>query len=88
MSASPNRPSVRCSTNAFATSRAQYHLRKTLVALHMLELNQPRVMIAYAGQGENLLDKAGKLVYPTPRKLMQQLLSDLSIWTRRLRLPL
>ena len=54
----------------------------------MLELNQPRVMIAYAGQGENLLDKAGKLVYPTPRKLMQQLLSDLSIWTRRLRLPL
>ncbi len=45
-------------------------------------------MIAYAGMGESLLDKAGKLVDPKARKLIQKLLDDLSILTRRLRLPL
>ncbi len=76
------------SISVFGSSRAQYHLRQTLVGLHMFELNQPEVMIANAGKGETVFNTDGKLVDPTATKLIRQLLNDLSIWTRRLRLPL
>ena len=76
------------SISVLGSSRAQYHLRQTLVALHMLVLNQPEVMIGNAGSGETVFNAHGKLVDTTAVDLVRQLLSDLAIWTRRLKLPL
>jgi len=76
------------SVSVFGSSRAQYHLRQTLVALHMFELNQPEVMIANAGKSEEVFDSNGVLVDGTATKLIQQLLNDLAIWTRRMQRPM
>jgi chromate reductase len=69
------------SVGATGTARAQYHLRQTFVFLNMHPLNRPEVMISNAAErfGEH-----GHLVDPTSRKLVEQLLAELVVWTRRL----
>jgi chromate reductase len=63
------------------TSRAQYHLRQTFVFLNMYPVNQPEVMVSNA---HTRFDQEGKLTDETSKKLVQQLLSELVSWTRRL----
>ncbi len=63
------------------TSRAQYHLRQTFVFLNMYPVNQPEVMVSNA---HKRFDQEGKLTDETSKKLVQQLLSELVNWTKRL----
>ena len=63
------------------TARAQYHLRQTFVFLNMPALNRPEVMISNAPQR---FDANGRLVDPTSRKLVEQLLAELVAWTKRI----
>ena len=63
------------------TSRAQYHLRQTFVFLNMYPVNQPEVMVSNA---HTRFDQEGKLTDETSKKLVQQLLSELVSWTKRL----
>src|SRR5262245_15309565 len=63
------------------TARAQYHLRQTFIFLNMHPLNRPEVMISNAAQR---FDANARLVDPTSRKLIEQLLEELAAWTRRL----
>jgi chromate reductase len=69
------------SIGATGTARAQYHLRQTFVYLNMYALNQPEVMISNAAQR---FDANARLVDPTSRKLVEQLIKNLVAWTRRL----
>jgi chromate reductase, NAD(P)H dehydrogenase (quinone) len=69
------------SVGAQGTSRAQYHLRQTFVFLNMYPVNQPEVMVANA---HTRFDQEGKLTDETSKKLVQQLLSELVSWTKRL----
>jgi chromate reductase len=69
------------SVGATGTARAQYPLRQTFVFLNMHPLNRPEVMISHAAQR---FDADGRLVDPTSRKLVQQLLEELIVWSRRL----
>jgi chromate reductase len=69
------------SVGATGTARAQYHLRQTFVFLNMYPLNRPEVMISNAAQR---FDASARLVDPTSRKLVEQLLGELVVWTRRL----
>jgi len=58
----------------FGTARAQYDLRKILVALDMPVVVQPEIMIGNATQR---FDQSGKLTDEPTRKLIQKLLSAL-----------
>jgi chromate reductase len=69
------------SVGAMGTARAQYHLRQSFVYLNMHPLNRPEVMISNAVQR---FDAEGRLIDPTSRKLVEQLLAELVVWTRRL----
>jgi chromate reductase, NAD(P)H dehydrogenase (quinone) len=69
------------SVGATGTARAQYHLRQSFVFLNVHPLNRPEVMISNAAQR---FDADGRLVDPTSRKLVEQLLAELVVWTRRL----
>ena len=69
------------SIGGLGTSRAQYHLRQTFVFLNMDPVNQPEVMVSNA---HTRFDQEGKLTDETTKKLVQQLLSELVSWTRRL----
>jgi chromate reductase, NAD(P)H dehydrogenase (quinone) len=69
------------SVGAMGTARAQYHLRQMFVFLNMHALNRPEVMIPNAAQR---FDANARLVDPTSRKLVEQLLEGLVVWTRRL----
>jgi len=69
------------SVGATGTARAQYHLRQTFVFLNMLALNRPEVMISNAAQR---FDANLRLVDPTSRKRVQELLEELVVWTWRL----
>jgi len=63
------------------TMRAQYHLRQIAVFLDMHAVNRPEIFVRNAKDafdGETLKDE-------TTRKLIGQLLTGLSDWTRRLR---
>jgi chromate reductase len=64
------------------TARAQYHLRQCFVFLDMYALNKPEVMIAGATEK---FDAAGNLTDERTRKSIQDLLTALAAWTRRLR---
>ena len=67
----------------FGTARAQYDLRKILVALDMPVVVQPEIMIGNAAQR---FDQNGKLIDEPTRKLIQKLLGalvDLTKSTRR-----
>lgn len=69
------------SVGSTGTARAQYHLRQSFVFLNMHPLNRPEVMISNAAQR---FDVNARLVDPTSRKLVEQLLAELVTWTRRL----
>lgn len=71
------------SSGNFGTARAQYDLRKILVALNMPVVIQPEIMIGNAAQR---FDQDGKLSDEPTRKLIRKLLSalvDLEKATRR-----
>ena len=69
------------SVGTLGTARAQYHLRQIFVFLNMFPVNQPEVMI---GNASKRFDESGTLTDETSRKLIQQLLSELVSWTKRL----
>ena len=69
------------SVGAIGTARAQYHLRQTFVFLNMYPVNQPEVMV---GNAQTRFDQEGKLTDETTKQLVQQLLSELVTWTKRL----
>ncbi|MGA8581519.1 MAG: NAD(P)H-dependent oxidoreductase [Bryobacteraceae bacterium] len=70
------------SPGPFGTARAQYHLRQCFVFLDMHPLNKPEVMIGGAAQK---FDAAGNLTDEHTRQSIQNLLTALAAWTRRLR---
>ena len=69
------------SVGTLGTARAQYHLRQTFVFLNMYPVNQPEVMVSNA---QKRFDQEGKLTDDTTKQLVQQLLSELVNWTKRL----
>ncbi len=69
------------SVGTLGTARAQYHLRQTFVFLNMYPVNQPEVMVSNA---HKRFDQEGKLTDDTTKQLVQQLLSELVNWTKRL----
>lgn len=69
------------SIGTLGSSRAQYHLRQTFVFLNMYPVNQPEVMVSKAHER---FDQEGKLTDETTNKLVQQLLTELVSWTKRL----
>jgi chromate reductase len=69
------------SIGTIGTARAQYHLRQTFVFLNMYPVNQPEVMVSNAHER---FDQEGKLTDDTTKQLVQQLLSKLVDWTKRL----
>jgi chromate reductase len=62
-------------------ARAQYHLRQIFVFLEMHPVNLPEVMVPFAAEK---FDSSGRLTDEKARELVQQLLSVLEKWTRRL----
>ncbi len=71
------------SPGLFGSARAQYHLRQTFISLNMFQLNQPEIMI---GNADKAFDAQGKLIDESSRKRIRQLLENLAIWTRQLKL--
>jgi len=69
------------SVGMLGTARAQYHLRQTFVFLNMYAVNQPEVMVANA---HTRFDQEGKLTDEKTKQLIQQLLTELVNWTKRL----
>ena len=69
------------SSGRFGTARAQYHLRQVFVFLNVLAINQPEVMI---GNAASEFDADGNLTNDTTKKLIRQLLVNLTGWTRDL----
>jgi chromate reductase len=68
------------SAGVLGTARAQYHLRQTLVFLDMPTVNQPEVMI---GGAASKFDQAGNLTDDMAKKLIGQLLTNLSDLAKR-----
>lgn len=62
------------SIGTFGTARAQYDLRKILVALDMPVVTQPEIMIGNAAQR---FDQSGKLTDEPTREMIRKLLSAL-----------
>ena len=69
------------STGVFGTARAQLHLRQVLTHIDALVMPKPEVMVARAAEA---FDEEGNLVDETARKFLQDLLTGLAEWTRRL----
>lgn len=69
------------SSGRLGTARAQYHLRQVFVFLNVLAINQPEVMISNAAAE---FDGDGNLTNETTKKLIRQLLVNLTGWTRDL----
>ena len=66
----------------FGTTRAQHHLRQSLVFLDARVLSRPELLVAGAGAK---FDAEGNLVDEKTRKLLLELLVALEAWARRLR---
>jgi len=71
------------SVGMLGTARAQYHLRQCCVFLDMYPMNQPEVMVPFAG--EKIDEKTGKITDPKTRGKIEELLKALIIWTMRMR---
>jgi chromate reductase len=69
------------SGGALGTTRAQYHLRQTMVFLDMHPINRPEVMI---GNAQAKFDENGNLTDEKTREFIRTLLEALVAWTRRL----
>lgn len=63
-------------------ARAQYHLRQMFVFLNMHPINAPEVIVTSAS---DKFDANGNLLDENTKKLLIQLLRNLSNWTKRLR---
>lgn len=70
------------SIGKLGSARAQYHLRQVFVFLKMYPVNSPEVMITDA---PTRFDADGNLIDQKTAALIGQLLSELVVWTRRLR---
>jgi chromate reductase len=70
------------SIGAIATARMQYHLRQSMVFLHMHPLNRPEIMI---GNAQDKFDADGRLTDEATRDHIVKGLEALAAWTRRLR---
>jgi chromate reductase len=73
---------IGASTGIFGTSRAQTHLRLVLSHTNCFVVNKPEVLVTQAAAK---FDERGRLIDDTALNLMQDLLSALVEWTRRLR---
>lgn len=69
------------SIGMFGTARAQYELRRIMVALDVHLLNKPEVMIASA---QERFDASGKLTHAPTREHLGKLLTALQAWTLQL----
>ncbi|HEX7184692.1 MAG TPA: NAD(P)H-dependent oxidoreductase [Thermoanaerobaculia bacterium] len=70
------------SVGMIGTARAQYHLRQMFVFLNMHPVNQPEVMVSFAGKN---FDEEGRLTNETTKGLIRDLLKALVEWSRRIR---
>lgn len=64
------------------TSRVQYDIRKVMVFLNAFVVNKPEVFIREA---QNKFDADGKLVDEQARNVIQDLIVEMEVLTRRLR---
>jgi len=70
------------STGRLGGARAQYHLRQTFVFLNMHPINRPEVIVAFASEK---IDEDGILTDKETRRLINELLKSLIIWTQKLK---
>lgn len=70
------------SMGMLGTARAQYDLRKICVFLNLYVLNQPEVMIPFASK---IFDDKGNLTDDKTRSKIQDLVTALADWTRKLK---
>ncbi len=70
------------SMGVHGTSRAQYHLRQTMIFLNMLPLNKPEVMIP---QAQTKFDAQGNLTDAVTKQFIADLMLALAAWTKRLK---
>ena len=64
------------------TSRAQYHLRQCFVFLTCFAVNQPEVMVSFAG---DKIDKEGNVTDQKTKEKIRELLVNLVAWTNILK---
>jgi chromate reductase, NAD(P)H dehydrogenase (quinone) len=62
--------------------RAQYHLRHMCVSLNCFPLNAPQV---YINEAPKKIDAEGRLIDPTAREFIRQLMAELKTFTLRWR---
>lgn len=72
---------IGASTGMFGTARAQIQLRQVLTHLGALVLPKPEVMVAKA---QEVFDENGTLTSEATRGFLQDLLTRLNGWTRRI----
>lgn len=70
------------STGMLGGSRAQYHLRQSMVFLNMRPLNRPEVFVTFAAQK---FDANGDLTDKTTSDLVAGFLAEFVSWTRKLK---
>jgi len=70
------------STGRLGGARAQYHLRQTFVFLNMHPINKPEVIVTFASEK---IDENGILTDKETRRLINELLKSLIIWTQKLK---
>jgi chromate reductase len=70
------------STGMLGGSRAQYHLRQTMVFLDMRPVNRPEVFVTFAPQK---FDANGDLTDQATRDAVTRLLTALVLWARKLK---
>lgn len=72
---------IGASTGLFGTARAQVQLRQVLTHLGALVLSKPEVMVPKA---QEVFDENGRLTSEATRGFLQDLLTRLASWTRRI----
>jgi chromate reductase, NAD(P)H dehydrogenase (quinone) len=70
------------SMGVHGTSRAQYHLRQTMIFLNMLPLNKPEVMIP---QAQTKFDAQGNLTDAVTKQFIADLMLALAAWTKKIK---
>ena len=70
------------SMGVHGTSRAQLHLRQTMIFLNMLPVNKPEVMIP---QAQNKFDAQGNLTDAVTKQFIADLMVALAAWTKKLK---
>jgi chromate reductase len=70
------------STGMLGTARAQYHLRQSFLFLNMFPINRPEVFVSFAPEK---FDANGNLKDEKAKKLIAELLENLTNWTLKLK---